>query len=232
MATIAEFTIPADEFALAETLERRPEITINIDRVVAHNTTQVVPFVRVTQGEVDGLTEILEDDSSVEEVELFGETDDERFYRLVWNETAQIIGYMVNEYAATIQEATAANGRWHLRVLFPDRDALSATNEYVRENDIGFTLERIYGPEDFETARHNLTEAQYETLALAVEKGYYEVPRDIDAKGLADELGISHQALSERHRRATKSLVKSALATVDEEDDEVSTPRSSPCESS
>lgn len=225
MATIAEFTIPANEFALAETLERRPDLTVNIDRVVAHNTTQVTPFVRVTQGEVEGLTEILENDSSVEEVELFGETDDERFYRLVWNETAQFIGYMINEHAATVQEATAANGEWHLRVLFSDRDALSSTGEYARENDVGFTLKQIYGPENFETARHNLTEAQYETLALAVEKGYYDVPRDTTAKELSDELGISHQALSERHRRATKSLVVSALATIDEEDDdEVSKP--------
>lgn len=228
MATIAEFTIPACEFALAETLERRPDITINIDRVVAHNTTQAAPFIRVMQGDIDGLTGILEDDPTVEEVELFGETDDERFYRLVWNETAQIIGYMVNEHAATVQEATAANGEWHLRILFPDRDALSATSEYVRENDIEFTLDRIYGPEKFKTARHNLSEEQHETLVLAAEKGYYEVPRDIDATGLADELGISHQALSERHRRATKNLVLSALATVDEENNELSKSRSPP----
>ena len=231
MATIAEFTIPANEFALAETLERRPDLTINIDRVVAHNTTQVVPFVRVTQGKVDGLTAVLEDDSSVDEVELFGETDDERFYRLVWNETAQVISYMINEHAATVQEATAANGEWHLRVLFPDRAALSATGDYTRENNVGFTLKQIYGPENFETARHNLTEAQYETLALAVEEGYYEVPRDITAKGLSDELGISHQALSERHRRATKSLVVSALATVNGENEEASKPESPPQQS-
>ena len=49
MSVIAEFDIPAEEFALAETLENRPELTVHIDRVVAHNTTQVVPFVRVTQ---------------------------------------------------------------------------------------------------------------------------------------------------------------------------------------
>ena len=228
MATIAEFAIPAHEFALSETLEHRPDITINIDRVVAHNTTQVVPFVRVTQGEVDGLTEVLEHDPSVEEVELFGETDDERFYRLVWNETAQIMDYIVNEHAATVQKATAANGEWQLRVLFPDRDALSATNEYVRENDIGFTLKQIYGPENFETVRHNLTEAQYETLAVGVEKGYYEVPRETTTKELSDELGISHQALSERRRRATKNLVVSTLATVDEENDEAPKPKPTP----
>ena len=218
MAIIAEFTIPAHEFALSETLEHRPEITINIDRVVAHNTTQVVPFVRVTSGEVEGLTEILEADTSVAEVELFGETDDERFYRLVWDEPAEIVGYMVNEFDATVQGATATNGEWHLRVLFPEREGLSATGEYANENDIHLNVQKIYGTDEFEAARHNLTEPQHEALATAVEHGYYKVPREIDTEHLAAELGISHQALSERFRRATENLVVSALA-VDNDDE-------------
>lgn len=217
MATIAEFTIPAHEFALSETLERRPDITINIDRVVAHNTTEVVPFVRVIHGEVDGLTEILETDASVAEVELFGKTDDERFYRLVWNETAEIVGYMVNECAATVQEATASEGEWHLRTLFPERDGLSAMSEYAQENGVDLDIKKIYGTDDFEMARYNLTELQYEALAAAVEQGYYEIPRETDSEELAADLDISHQALSERLRRATKSLVVSALAIEDED---------------
>ena len=220
MATIVEFTIPAHEFALSETLDQRPEITINIDRVVAHNTTQVVPFVRVTSGEVDGLTEILEADTSVAEVELFGETDDERFYRLVWGETAEIVGYVVNEYDATVQEATATDGEWHLRMLFPDRDGLSAMNKYANENNIHLDVKKIYGTDEFEAARHNLTESQHEALATAVEHGYYEIPREIDTEELATELGISHQALSERFRRATKNLVVSALAVESDDEDE------------
>ena len=70
MPTIAEFTIPLEEFALYETLERRPEVVVEVDRVVAHATTHVVPFARATQGGFEELTEILEADSSVDEVEL------------------------------------------------------------------------------------------------------------------------------------------------------------------
>lgn len=218
MATIAEFTIPAHEFALSETLERRPDITINIDRVVAHNTSQVVPFVRVTNGEVEGLTEILEADASVMEIELFGETDDERFYRLVWNETAEIVGYMINEHDATVQEATATDGVWHLRVLFPDREDLSAIGEHATENGINLDVKRIYGTDEFEAARYNLTESQHETLSKAIKEGYYEIPRGINTQELANELDISHQALSERFRRATKNLALSALAIEDDDD--------------
>ncbi|WP_049898771.1 bacterio-opsin activator domain-containing protein [Halococcus agarilyticus] len=217
MSVIAEFSIPAEEFALYETLERRPELTFNIDRVVAHNTTQVVPFVRMTQGKLEGLTEILEADSSVEEVELFGETDDECFYRLVWNDTAQVIGYMVNGHGATVQEATATDGEWHLRVLFPERNGLSATNEYAEESEFTLDVKRIYGVDGFEKAQYDLTEAQHDALTAAVEQGYYEIPREVNAKELAAEFGVSHQALSERFRRATKSLVTSTLL-VDEDE--------------
>jgi hypothetical protein len=95
VSTIAEFSIPAAEFALYETLERRPDMVFEIDRVVAHDTTHVVPFVRATRGEFEELIKILEDDASVEEVELLAETEEESFYRMVWTNRARVIGYMV-----------------------------------------------------------------------------------------------------------------------------------------
>ena len=53
-----------------------------------------------------------------------------------------------------------------------------------------------------------------------------EAARKTIEKGFEhDELDISHQALSERLRRANKSLVTSALATIDNED-EASKPES------
>ena len=218
MPTMVEFSIPAEEFALHETLERRPDLTFEIDRVVAHNTTQVVPFVRATYGEFEGLTEVLEADSSVEEVEMLGETDDERFYRLVWGDKAPVISYMVNKQAATVQEATATNGEWHLRVLFPERSGLSATGEYAQEVGTTVDVTRIYGIDELEEAQYNLTEQQHETLITAVEQGYYDIPREVNAQNLADKLDISHQALSERFRRATKNLITSTLF-VDEDEE-------------
>ena len=217
VSTIAEFSIPTAEFALSETLERRPDMVFEIDRVVAHDTTHVVPFVRATHGEFEGLTEILEDDASVAEIELLAEVEGESYYRMVWTDRAQVIGYMVAEQGATVHEAVASDGEWHLRVFFPERRGLSATNDYAQEN--GFTLDvtHIYGLGDLEEAQHNLSEQQYHTLTTAVERGYYDIPREINAEELADELDISHQALSERFRRATKNLVKSSLL-VDEDE--------------
>ena len=219
MSTIAEFTIPTSEFALYETLERRPEMVFEVDRVVAHNTTRVVPLVRATYGEFDELTEILETDSSVAEVELLAELEDERYYRMVWTDRAQVIGYMVAGQGATIHEATASGGEWHLRVFFPERSALAATNDYAQESGFSLDVTNIYGLEELEQSQHNLTESQYVTLTTAVERGHYDVPRKTNAKTLADEFGISHQAFSERIRRGHKNLITSTLL-VDEDENE------------
>jgi len=56
-----------------------------------------------------------------------------------------------------------------------------------------------------------LTDKQLEVLNAALEHGYYECPRETQLKELADEIGISHQALSERMRRANKQLALAAL---------------------
>ena len=211
MAVIAEFTIPVGDFAFSETLKQRPELEFRVDSVVAHDTSKVAPFVRATRGEFEGLTQILNADPSVEEVDLLAETDDELFYRMVWTNRAEIIGYMVVEQGATLQEATASDGEWHLRVFFPNRDNLAATDEYATENGISLEVTRIYGMDARSQVQHNLTDDQYKTLVEAAERGYYDIPREMNAEEFSDELGISHQALSERFRRGVKNLITSTL---------------------
>ena len=217
MTLIAEFDIPLEEFALEETLTERPDLEFEIDRVVAQEGPQVVPFVRVAHGDLEGLTEILKADPSVEDIDLLSKNDEERFYRMMWTDKTQVIWYMIQEQDATIQQATASSGQWHLRVLFPERRNLAATNDYAQANQFRLDINRIYSIDDLELARYNLTKGQHEALTVALEEGYFGVPRGINQSDLATKLDISHQALSERLRRATGSLV---TATLDSEMDE------------
>jgi predicted DNA binding protein len=217
MPTIAEFSIPAEDFALQETLERRPELEFEVDRIVAHDTAHVTPFVWVSGGELENLTSILEADSSVETVDLLSTDDSGRFYRLEWADKAYIIGYMVIEHDATVQRAIAANGKWTLRVLFPDQSDISTTDDFATEHGLSLTLERLYGINDLRRVQFDLTESQHATLVESFEQGYYEIPRGIDQSEFADALGISHQALSERLRRAMGNLIENALI-VDEDE--------------
>jgi predicted DNA binding protein len=219
MASIAEFTIPAEEFALQETLERRPELVCEVERVVAHDTTHIIPFIWVSGGKLDGLTQILDEDPSVNEIELLSETDEDRLYRLSWAAEARVIGHMVSECNATVHQAIAADGQWTLRVLFPDRSAISDVDEFASEYGLSLDLRQLYEVDSAKRARFGLTEGQQEALTESYEHGYYEVPRELDASALAERLDISHQALSERLRRATGSLIENTLL-VDEPENE------------
>nr|WP_084383819.1 helix-turn-helix domain-containing protein [Halalkalicoccus paucihalophilus] len=56
-----------------------------------------------------------------------------------------------------------------------------------------------------------LTPIQRETLLLAIERGYYEIPRQCTTLKLAEELGVSDQAITERLRRAIVTLVSNTV---------------------
>lgn len=218
MATIAEFAIPIEQFALQATLEECPDLEFEIDRVVAGDTGTVTPFVWVSG---DGLTELpsaLEADPSVEDVELLTEREEEHFYQLEWIDKARIVSYMLSECDATVQRALAARDAWELRVLFPDHAQVSKVGDFAHEQELGLELKRVYSVDDARRVRFNLTENQNEALIEAYSHGYYKVPREQDATELANALGISHQALSERLRRGTENLVENALV-VNEDDD-------------
>lgn len=211
MPTIVEFSIPTDEFALAPTLRELPEMVFQIDRVVAHDTDHLMPFVWVSRGEFGTVTSVLEDDPTVADVEHLTTLDDERLYRLEWTETAHILGHMVVEQNATVQRATAHTDQWDLRVLFPNQERISATHRYAQDNDYRLDINRIYDFSEIRKARFDLTEGQHEVLTEAVDHGYFNIPREISQEELADKLGVSHQAASERLRRAFKGLAENAV---------------------
>jgi predicted DNA binding protein len=56
-----------------------------------------------------------------------------------------------------------------------------------------------------------LTAKQREALELALERGYYERPRDATLSDLAELLGITKSAVSQRLRSAESKLVNHAL---------------------
>lgn len=212
MSTIVEFSIPAGEFALSETLDQLSEMVFRIDRVVARDTDHVMPFVWASEGDFETLTTALEGDSSVANVKLLANLEEERLYQMEWVDKSQIIGYMLLEENATVQRATAHDEQWTLRVLFPEREGISTTSQYAKEQGFALNVSRIYDVDRAQRVRYELTEDQRNALAMALKHGYYEVPRETDQSTLADNLSISHQALSERLRRGTEGIIREVLS--------------------
>jgi len=95
---------------------------------------------------------------------------------------------------------------------FPDHDALSEFRTHREDAQILLEVQRVYNPTKPDAGPwYGLTELQREAIMLAAQTGYYDIPRGCTTKELADELGISDQAVTERLRRAIVSLVTYTL---------------------
>ncbi|MDJ1431795.1 helix-turn-helix domain-containing protein [Halostagnicola sp. A-GB9-2] len=221
MSTIAELTIPADEFALRETLESVDDVSVEIERVVAHGPDHVMPYVWIsgTESSMAGIDELLEEDPSVDESDLLTDLGDERLYRLSWIDDVTVIVHILTEEKATILQAASEGRWWQFRVLFPERESLANTYDFATEQGFSLDIQKIHQLDEGRQGRYGLTDAQYETLVAALEGGYYEIPRNVDMESLSNDLDISHQALSERLRRAHRSLVEEAVTIGHGEED-------------
>lgn len=59
-----------------------------------------------------------------------------------------------------------------------------------------------------------LTDTQRETLRLAFDTGYYQQPRETSLEELAEALGVSKSAVSQRLNGAERKLVQSVFRTL------------------
>ena len=217
MTTITRATIPADQFALHETLQSVPGAEFDIVRLVADRGDRVMPFLWATADEPGALPDALREDPSTENVEVLAEVDGEYLFRLEWTTHTRVILHVIVEEEGTILEGTGKNDSWRFRILFPAHDSVSSTYDFCEEYGVDLDLQQISKLTDsFRRGQFGLTESQFETISQAYEGGYYSVPRRTNLEDLAEELDVSHQALSERLRRGHETLIENALRPTPE----------------
>ncbi|QRV16233.1 helix-turn-helix domain-containing protein [Haloterrigena salifodinae] len=220
MSIIAEFSVESDDLALHHALTTVPQMVVEIERVVATIEDRVMPYFWVSGGDHAAFEAAFQDDDSTTDVALIDEVDDARLYRAEWTRNVETIVYAYIELGATILQAVGRDENWELRMRFDDRDSLARFQNYCEDNGIAFDLNRIKEQEQpMASAQYDLTTKQRETLVAALEGGYYEIPQEITMNELADQLGISQQALSKRFHAAHRNLITSTL-TFTHPDDE------------
>lgn len=221
MSTIAELEIPATEFALSATFEEVPDAEFEVERVVAYDRDRLLPFTWATADEsgLDRLDEALKSDPSVEEIKVLSDLGDEVLYQMDWVRAIEFVVHVLLDEHATVLTAFGEENKWLLRVLFPDRESLSHSYEFCEEEGLSVDVLSIYELDQRRSGQFGLTADQLESLVTASELGYYTVPRQAALKDVAAELGISHQALSERLRRGHGRLVRNALVIGTESTD-------------
>ena len=101
---------------------------------------------------------------------------------------------------------------WVVQARFPDRSSLLTFREDLVAEGYDVEVKRMREDEDEASTQFGVTDPQREVLLLALDRGYYTVPRKSSLSDLAAELDISSQAASERLRRGTQTLVANTLA--------------------
>jgi len=136
------------------------------------------------------------DDETVSEFTLLEATGDRRLYSGTLSERGEkhLTYPTAAEYDIAYLDVTVTKGT-RIRARVPTREALFAYRDACRERDIPFRIERIFSESTQSGDRYEITDRQREALLIALEEGYFDVPRR-RRSAVAAKLDISDQALS------------------------------------
>jgi predicted DNA binding protein len=211
MPTIVSGRIPAADFLLADAMRAAPSLRYEVEPVVESGSEAQMPLLKVRGDAGEDVVSLLRDDPTVGDATPLRTDGRERLVQVSWAETTDLLVEMLTNSHATILDAVGHDGTWELRVLYPDRALFSKTHEFCEDHGLEFAVESIRGLDEDAVGRYDLTARQFEVLEAAARHGYFDVPREVNLQELADELDVSHQALSERLRRGTSSLIDESL---------------------
>ncbi|WP_224447937.1 helix-turn-helix domain-containing protein [Haloprofundus salilacus] len=220
MGIVTEFSIPAESFALSQTFDRVPDLLVEVDRLATHSREWVLPFFWASSETESAavVREAIEADPTVKELNVVDAWESVALYNVHWSEEVQQLVDEIIDQHGIVLSAEAHDGLWSLKIRFIDRSMFDDFRAYFADHDLTFELERIHEMQEPKQREYGLTPPQRETLVAAFEMGYFTVPRKANITDLADELGVSPNAVSQRLRRANAALVQNALL-IDEQDD-------------
>jgi predicted DNA binding protein len=215
-ASTIQVTLPAAEFALADLFERIPDARVKCDSAVATPAAHALLAVRTTERE-RAIDAAFQSDPNVGSADCCGERSDGWTYRVIWEGRPRRFIQRLVAAEVTLLSMQGRSGQWNLRLLAPDREGIAQAYEIMVDLGCGAECQSISTFEGDNSNHSELPDEQREAFVAAFEAGYYTIPRDATAEEVAGEVGISHQALSERLRRGYQQLIETELIVTDED---------------
>lgn len=211
MTVIAELTLEPEDFPMGRLSAQDPDMRIELERLVPASS-ELFPFFWAHGGDFERFERHVRDLEMVEELVALDRVEDTVLYRIRWGAEVENFVAAVVDTGAVILEAHG-NEQWLFRLRYPDHRGLTAFHNYCQEQGVPFHLERVYTLAEGQQATYNfgLTSEQREALLIAVEDGYFHIPRETTMAAVAAELDISEQSASERIRRAIDTLATKVL---------------------
>jgi predicted DNA binding protein len=204
------------ELILTDTIENCPDVTVQPEQMVDDGTSN---FLVVTaEGEtLDQFEAELGVDRTVCDYTVLDWTETNRVYRVQVADSAVQITPSLVRVGGRVLDMEGRGGQWFVNAQFQSRSALSQFRTECSDRDITFRLDRLYWTTgDANAGACGLTADQQDALETAHREGYFDVPRGISQAELADKLGISPSAVSQRIRRGMDQVIGSELGLSEE----------------
>ncbi|WP_152041323.1 helix-turn-helix domain-containing protein [Salinigranum salinum] len=217
---IVEFDIDSD--VLSHALQHAPEMSVVVDQLDASDAVPLRNLFWATGGAFETFEDALAEDPTITAFECIAEEGDARLYRVQYtDDVPEVAAYRASvALDGVVLRAENDGSGWLVRMRFPDRESIAAFCERCWESGFDLRIRAVYDQRnEAPEKRYGLTQAQYETLLTALEHDYFSIPRGASLRDVADELGVSSQAASERLRRGMKTLVRATLADPEEYSD-------------
>lgn len=116
-----------------------------------------------------------------------------------------------DEHDCIAEIESVKEGRLTFSLVMPSREILRTIIEDLRAVGTTVSVEQIRTGtvgEDEPTDGITLTQKQQKALAIAIESGYYDQPRDATLEDLADKLDVTPSAVSQRLNAIERKLVR------------------------
>ena len=212
MATVMEFTSPVAEFPLGSVFENLPGATVELERLIPHETL-IIPYFWVRDVETEDIEAAFEAHSGVSNIRVVDSVEDEYLMRAEWESEYFGILSALAKANVVVLSGIGTKEEWRFEVRGESQETLAEFREYCQENDIPIAITAVHAMLPIQREGYELTETQREALVLAYERGYFDSPRESSLEEIADELGITQQSLSSRLRRGHRRLIGATLSS-------------------
>jgi predicted DNA binding protein len=217
MSVIAEFQVQSAAFELGRILSVEEVSSIELESLVPTGE-MTVPLFWIHNSTRDSFVENVRQHPAVNNTSAVDSFEDRTLFTLDWDTNQDHLFRGMENYDGQLLSAIGRPDTWQFELRFPDHEALSNFTTHCQSESVSLEATRVYNPTNPDAGPwYGLSEPQREAMILAVESGYYDIPRGCTTQELADKLGISDQAVTERLRRAIVALVTHTLVPAESE---------------
>ncbi|MBN2230964.1 MAG: helix-turn-helix domain-containing protein [Candidatus Thorarchaeota archaeon] len=208
----AVLSIASENYYSCE-LTRSIPVRVNLVSINGKEGFGIIESLDGTEKPLKKYVQFMKKSSSVVQIEVTHKENNQYWTRVVH----ELIGYSIHE---TILENGCMNrlpivitqGFQIHQILAPSQEKFKMMISSLKNRFTSVKIERVQSHPN-KLSSFNLTTKQREAIVLAIDRGYYDIPRGCGMSNIASELGVKRVATQERIRRAEKRIMSELRTT-------------------